>query len=87
MKPVIFECDTTSQIPVDRIADAFAQTSSDDQAVFLQEIFDALLHKCNGSMHSLRVQLGYVANEMHSRGFKQGIEGVRMLQEEIESEK
>lgn len=83
MRPVIFECETTSQIPVDRIADAFAVTSSDEQAVFLQELFDALLHKCNGNSHNLRIQLGYVANEMNARGFKQGKAGIRMLFEEL----
>jgi len=82
MRPVTFECETTSQIPVDRIADAFANTNSQDQAVLLQELFDALLHKC-GDMHKLRIQIKYIASEMNVRGFKQGKEGIRMLFEEL----
>lgn len=80
-----FECDTTSQVPFDKIADAFANTNSSDQAVFLQELFDALMHKC-GDTHKMRIQIKYIASEINARNFKQTQIGVRMLQEEIEPE-
>ena len=82
MRQVIFECETTSTIPVDRIAYAFAITNSQDQAVLIQELFDALLHKC-GDMHKLRIHIKYIASEMNVRNFKQGKEGIRMLFEEL----
>lgn len=78
-----FECETTSQVAFDKIADAFANTSSNEQAVFLQELFDALLHKC-GDHHKMRMQIKYISSEINVRNFKQAQIGVRMLQEEIE---
>ena len=82
MRPVIFECETISQISVDKIADAFAITNSQDQAVLLQELFYALQNKY-GDGHKLRIQLKYIASEMNVRSFKQGKEGIRMLFEEL----
>lgn len=87
MRQVTIECETTSVISVDRIADAFAATNSEEQAVILQELFDALLHKCENNTHRFRLQLSYIAVDMTVRGYKQGQEGIRMLFEELENRK
>lgn len=83
MRVFEFECETRSYISFDKIADAFAKIHSDEQAVFIQELFDALLHQCKDT-HKMRMQIKYIANDIRTRNFKQAQIGAEMLQQELE---
>jgi hypothetical protein len=51
------------------IAEEFAQMSSVEQSIFLQELFDALKHRCKDH-HRYETQLLYMAKDMKEKNFK-----------------
>lgn len=74
-----------STVEYNEIADQFGEMMSDDQAVFLEEMFDALKFKCKDHF-KLESQLLFIAKEIKERNFKNLVYVIETLNEFIKKQ-
>lgn len=65
----IYTVPATADVEYNEVADAFAETSSVEQTILLEELFDSLRHKCKDHFH-LEKQLLHIADEIKKRNLK-----------------
>ncbi len=79
--------ESRSVVDISEIAGQFAELSGDEQAVFLQEIFDALEHKCKteGKFESQLSWIGVGINRFNFKRLKYVFESLVYFSEDKKS--
>ena len=85
MKKIGFDVAARATVDMHEIVECFSNMNSDDQAIFLSEMFDALHFKCK-EIHRFDSQLCWIATSIERYNFKELKETIRKLHEFIESE-
>lgn len=68
MKTIEFEMPASAKVEISHIAENFANLNSDDQAIFIQELFDALEYKCK-SKEKFESQLCWIGTSIQRYDF------------------
>lgn len=82
---LILNVQSESNVHISEIAAQFQNMTSDEQAVFLQEIFDALKFQCKTDFNYDK-QLCFIATSIERYNFKELITSLRKLVEFIEND-
>lgn len=82
---LVLKVESTSEVHVSQIASQFQNMTSDEQAVFLQEMFDALKFQCKTDFNYEK-QLCFIATSIEKHKFKELAKSLRQLVEFIEDE-
>jgi hypothetical protein len=85
MRTIGFDVNARVTVDMHEIVDCFAQMNSDDQAIFLSEMFDALLHRCKEKA-KFDSQLCWIATCIERYNFNQLKETINSLNEFIKTE-
>lgn len=85
MRKIGFDVAARATVDMHEIVECFSNMNSDDQAIFLSEMFDALHFKCK-EIHRFDSQLCFIATSIERYNFKELKETIRKLHEFIKSE-
>ena len=85
MRQINFTVPSHSVVDLSEFASAFAELNSDDQAIVLQEMFDALKFKCKDD-HKYNSQLCFIAVSIQRYNFKELVKSIGDLNYFIEKE-